>query len=336
MRWLLLFVVLNFQILDSFSQKEIKNESLSPFLPLRLFFHNDEPNPRTNKPTTTKTYEQTYQSYKRLQEEYRRKYSDELKSDAKEKAKETIDLMFANHVDKGWEELQRFCDSLLVQLEMGKKIELTIKGFASPLTKSNYNVNISLRRINSLINYLNQYKGGVFKKYINKIDPKGGMLVFNKLPFGEYTAGSRVSDELKDTRNSVYNPEAALERRVEIELTNLSDKNEETPEKITTMLVDRQYHDFGQSTKGDKLIHDFVIENNGSEDLKLTDVKVSCGCSIADFPKEVIKPGEKAKVKVTVDTEHLDGKQIKSITILSNSFPYQRRLILTTEVLPKE
>ena len=42
--------------------------------------------------------------------------------------------------------------------------------------------------------------------------------------------------------------------------------------------------------KGDKIIHDFVIKNDGDADLQITNVQPACGCTVASFDK-VIKPG---------------------------------------------
>ena len=86
----------------------------------------------------------------------------------------------------------------------GQNIELTIKGFASPLAKTDYNVKLTGRRITSLINYLREYDKGQFNEYIDATAENGGTLSFNKIPFGEYTASKLVSDNVNDTKNSVY------------------------------------------------------------------------------------------------------------------------------------
>ena len=108
-----------------------------------------------------------------------------------------------------------FTPLLNKELEDGKTVTLTIKGFASPLSKSDYNVNLTLRRVSSLINYLSEYEDGLLLPYINGTAENGAKLEFIKVPFGEYQSAT-ISDDLKDKRNSVYSPGAALERKIEI------------------------------------------------------------------------------------------------------------------------
>ena len=90
-------------------------------------------------------------------------------------------------------------------------VEITIKGFASPLNDSFYNDNLSKRRIMSLDNYLKQYDNGNLNKYI-----KNGQLIIKHEAYGESEASTNISDNLNDLRNSVYSPAAALERKIKI------------------------------------------------------------------------------------------------------------------------
>ena len=91
-------------------------------------------------------------------------------------------------------------------------VEITIKGFASPLAKSDYNTNLSKRRISTLINYFKSTDNQYFEEHIKK-----GKLIINAAPFGELKADADASDDLKNIRKSIYSPKAALERRIEIQ-----------------------------------------------------------------------------------------------------------------------
>jgi len=102
-------------------------------------------------------------------------------------------------------------------LEQGQSIQITIKGFASPLNKSEYNTNLSKRRINCVENYLRKYNNGVFLPYLDTVDSKiKNKLYIIKNAFGETKAAANISDKRSDLRNSVYSPEAAKERKVQI------------------------------------------------------------------------------------------------------------------------
>ena len=91
------------------------------------------------------------------------------------------------------------------------QLELQIKGYASPLHNPQYNQSLSQRRILSLINYLTQFKKGILKEYIYS-----QKLKITELPLGERNASHKVSDDSNDQKNSVYSPEAMLERKIEI------------------------------------------------------------------------------------------------------------------------
>ncbi len=193
------------------SRKNITRHSLSQLIPIRLYFDNDRPNPRSYDTTTTLDYLETYQAYIDKKEEFIREYSKGLTGEEKEQAVNAIEDFFEDSVAANLSKLEHFMDLLENLLSEGDTIEITIKGFASPLNKSDYNTNLSKRRIQSIVNYLYKYKNGMLAGYINN-----GQLIIKRQPFGETKASKTVSDKLTDLRHSVYSPEASKERKVEI------------------------------------------------------------------------------------------------------------------------
>ena len=138
-----------------------------------------------------------------------------------QKEREEIDVFFRDYLDKGVSDLHLFLDLLLTELQKGRKIQLTISGYASPLANTDYNVNLTLRRISSLVNYIRTYDNGIFAPFMD-INAKGrGHLSILKIPLGDYRAGEKVSSNLKDKRSSVYSKSAAMERKIEITSVNL-------------------------------------------------------------------------------------------------------------------
>ena len=91
------------------------------------------------------------------------------------------------------------------------KWSYTLKGILSPLHDKNYNINLSKRRISSLINMVNNFKNGALKEYLDNRSIK-----IVELPFGENRSDKKVSDNPKDRKNSVYSKNAMLERKIEI------------------------------------------------------------------------------------------------------------------------
>lgn len=58
--------------------------------------------------------------------------------------------------------------------------------------------------------------------------------------------------------------------------------------------------DFGKVDPGSTITHEFTVENTGEADLRIISVEPGCGCSVASFD-EVIKPGAKGKVAISVE-----------------------------------
>lgn len=78
-------------------------------------------------------------------------------------------------------------------------------------------------------------------------------------------------------------------------------------------------HEFGTLAEGDTVEHTFTFTNNGTADLILLDVKVSCGCTTPFWPKDPIAPGETSTIVAQFNTEGKDGKFNKPLTITSNA-----------------
>lgn len=315
---------------EDVAKDEIKNlDDLNKFLPVTLYFHNDRPGPRSLDTTVTDNYLTTYDKYKALQSTYREEYSKGLDGDQKDEAILDIDDYFKNYVDKGVEDLELFTKLLLVELEKGEKIEVTIKGFASPLAKTDYNVNLTKRRISTLVNYLREYGSGEFNAYIDKTAPNGGELTFLKIPFGEYTANANVSDDYYDQRNSIYNRSAALERKIEIQSVTYAEKDS----VFAGLTVASGTFDFGKLKQNETVSHKFTIENTGNKELVIKSVETECGCITSSYSQLSIPPGGKGDVEITFKTSGLIGKQVKSITIFADAFPGTKRLVVTAEII---
>lgn len=184
---------------------------LQDFVGLPLYFDNDEPDKRTNRTSTRKSYEESVQAYLERQAAYRTHFSAGLSGAGMETAENTIDDFFENEVRRGYDRLQQLCDLLLTRLQSGQSVEVIIKGYTSPRARSDYNLNLGKRRISSVRNQFDVFADGALLQYI-----RAGKLKISETSFGETTVRSGISDDLRDERNSIYHPEAARERRVEI------------------------------------------------------------------------------------------------------------------------
>ena len=102
------------------------------------------------------------------------------------------------------------------------------------------------------------------------------------------------------------------------------------------IVFEEEVHDFGRVIEGEKITYAFKFANSGKADLLLTDVKSSCGCTVPEFTKEALKPGEGGTVKITFDSSNRKGFQNKSITIISNTIPSTTVLRIKAQVIVPE
>ena len=86
---------------------------LTKILPINLYFHNDEPDPKTLAITTDKDYKQTLDEYIALHNLYQEEYSKGLESKEKEEAVLQIDNFFNDYVLKGYDLLEQLTTLLL-------------------------------------------------------------------------------------------------------------------------------------------------------------------------------------------------------------------------------
>ena len=186
-------------------------ETLEDFLPLALYFDNDEPDRRTRRTSTSQSYLQTFERYYRQKSVYLENCATRLEGDAKSDAEERMDAFFEQEIGKGRDYLILFSQILLQRLEAGDQVEIFIKGFTSPRAQSDYNMALGARRISSLRNHFDTWEQGILQPYLQK-----GQLKVSERSFGETTASKEISDALDDLKGSVYSIGAMRERRVEI------------------------------------------------------------------------------------------------------------------------
>lgn len=194
---------------------ELLINQLKVLCPLTLYFHNDEPEPKTKLIATKKNYKKTYDDYTLLKNKYISEYTKGSEGEQKEYSENRILNFFEDSVDAGMQDLEKFATLLESVLKRNEKVKITMKGFCSPLASTDYNVNLAKRRISSLRNYFIEYKDGIFVKYINNSNEAEGRIEFFDEEIGELPI-SKTSDDIKDIKNSVYSPSAASERKIQI------------------------------------------------------------------------------------------------------------------------
>lgn len=86
-------------------------------------------------------------------------------------------------------------------------------------------------------------------------------------------------------------------------------------------------HDFGRLDNRQTVEHTFVLTNRGDEELRITQVKPACGCTVATMAKKTLAPGESVDLQVQLSLKGVKGTQHKEIAVVSND-PHVPRLVL--------
>jgi hypothetical protein len=77
-------------------------------------------------------------------------------------------------------------------------------------------------------------------------------------------------------------------------------------------------HDYGDIKYGADGACTFEFKNTGNAPLIISNAQGSCGCTVPEWPKEPINPGQTGKITVKYDTKR-PGAINKSVTITSNA-----------------
>jgi hypothetical protein len=77
-------------------------------------------------------------------------------------------------------------------------------------------------------------------------------------------------------------------------------------------------HDYGNVKFGGDGTSTFIFVNTGNEPLVIAQAKQTCGCTVPEWPREPIAPGEKGTITVKYDTKRA-GAIAKSVFIISNA-----------------
>jgi outer membrane protein OmpA-like peptidoglycan-associated protein len=292
-------------------------------LPVRLYFHNDEPNHRSADTTTQVNYMQAFQNYMELKPIY-------LSKNNEADAAEEVHRFFAQQVERGVKDLEMVAGLLLDELNKGNSLTLSVRGFASPRAKNDYNLNLTKRRTASLVNYFYETKNGVFQPYMTGVARNGAILNFELLPFGENKANSTVSDDLKDEKKSIYSVAASLERKIEIEnIRYLS--NAPVPEVVANEpQTPMDTVSFGKvKFTNEPLRYTLIIKNDEAREIAIDSVVAECGCSRAELSRYIIPAGGSSELQLNFAPFGPKGRPIEKYVELWSGGKVWRRVLLT-------
>ncbi|MFK7950109.1 MAG: DUF1573 domain-containing protein [Saprospiraceae bacterium] len=104
----------------------------------------------------------------------------------------------------------------------------------------------------------------------------------------------------------------------------------------TELVFEKEAHDFGNVKKGETVEHTFKFTNIGKEKLVVEFASGSCGCTVPDYPKNAIAPGETGEIKVVYTAK--EDKEIgledqQEVTIIANTEPPVSLVTITAKIV---
>jgi hypothetical protein len=93
-------------------------------------------------------------------------------------------------------------------------------------------------------------------------------------------------------------------------------------------------HDFGKIPQGTPVTTVFEFTNVGTQPLILTEVRPTCGCTIADYTKTPVLKGAKGTIKITYNAAVASAFN-KTIVVTSNAKTPTKYLNIVGEVVAK-
>ena len=109
-------------------------------------------------------------------------------------------------------------------------------------------------------------------------------------------------------------------------------------QKPAEIKFDKLTHDFGTFSEKNPVVScTFTFTNVGGTALVINQAVASCGCTVPEYTKEPIQPGEKGEIKVTYNgTGKFPGHFKKSITVRTNGAVEMTRLYIEGEMTKAE
>ena len=138
-----------------------------------------------------------------------------------------------------------------------------------------------------------------------------------------------VNDRMQLMTNDSLQPE----KNINISQSITEDFSKLTAEQLANapkIKFDNTTFDFVNAKQGDKVECTFVFRNEGETDLIIRKVKASCGCTATNPEKTLLKKGEESKIIATFNTAGKEGKQNKSVTVISND-PVNSTIMLSLQ-----
>jgi len=92
-------------------------------------------------------------------------------------------------------------------------------------------------------------------------------------------------------------------------------------------------HEFGEIQQGEKVTYAFKFKNTGKAPLVISSASATCGCTVPEYTKTPVQPGEEGFINVTFDSAGKSGMTSKTVTLIANTIPNTKVLTISADIL---
>lgn len=104
--------------------------------------------------------------------------------------------------------------------------------------------------------------------------------------------------------------------------------------KFPVITFEESSYDFGTIERGTHVEHLFKFKNTGDAPLMIVDAKSSCGCTVPQYTRDPVAPGDEGELLVKFDGSG-QNQVSKTITLTTNTKSGTETLTIRAFVTPK-
>lgn len=108
-------------------------------------------------------------------------------------------------------------------------------------------------------------------------------------------------------------------------------------EQMPVFSFETENHEFGEIVQGERVTYAFKFKNTGNAALVISSASATCGCTVPEYTKTPVAPGEEGYINVTFDSAGKSGVVSKTVTLIANTIPNSKVLTISADIqVPKE
>ncbi len=88
----------------------------------------------------------------------------------------------------------------------------------------------------------------------------------------------------------------------------------------------------GRIHSGERVVREFVLRNTGKHPFAIVDIRTTCGCTVFEYDKKPLKPGEYLPVTLEFDSEGYSGWTVKEAWLRTSLPEGTFRVVVEAEV----